>query len=203
MFRVDIVNSLDVSNCRARVSSSTRIQSIPCGTLLGMYKGPIVKPLIERFWEYVCITESCWLWTGNVGKQGYGRIMDQHPSKRLLVAHRLAYELLIGPVTSDQHLDHLCHNADLTCRDTIYCPHRRCVNPAHLEPVTNAENGRRARRRAQQIRPISACPANHPYDSTNSYYETNSRGVVRRRCHICRRAQIRKAKAKAKAKARH
>lgn len=42
-------------------------------------------------------------------------------------AHRFSYEILVGPIPEGMELDHLCKN-------------RRCVNPAHLEPVTHHEN---------------------------------------------------------------
>jgi hypothetical protein len=48
----------------------------------------------------------------------------------IIRAHRFAYELLVGPIPEGLVIDHLCRN-------------RRCVNPAHLEPVTAEENWRR------------------------------------------------------------
>lgn len=66
----------------------------------------------------------CWLWTGNKTIGGYGLIRD---GNRRRCAHRVLYELLVGPVPDDLVIDHLCRN-------------RLCVNPAHLEPVTNREN---------------------------------------------------------------
>lgn len=71
---------------------------------------------------------DCWLWTGYVAAGGYGEF---HLAGRTRKAHRVAYELLVGPVPEGLDLDHLCRV-------------RRCVNPEHLEPVTRQENLRRS-----------------------------------------------------------
>jgi hypothetical protein len=88
--------------------------------------------------------DACWPWTSYLSQDGYGRLWD---GKRSVEAYRYAYETQIGPVPQGMVLDHLCHSMDTGCagngRD---CPHRRCVNPAHLEPVTQEENARRAHR---------------------------------------------------------
>lgn len=81
-----------------------------------------------RFWPKVQQTDSCWLWIGGLDSKGYGQFRVD--SSRKIVAHRFAYMLLIGDVPSGMVLDHLCRV-------------RRCVNPEHLEPVTDAENIRR------------------------------------------------------------
>lgn len=70
----------------------------------------------------------CWLWIGTVDRWGYGQMKWQG---RRPGSHRVAYELLVGPIPEGLTLDHLCRVPG-------------CVNPAHLEPVTQAENNRRA-----------------------------------------------------------
>lgn len=72
----------------------------------------------------------CWLWRGSLNEAGYGLIFDTAQRRPLLV-HRLSYETLVGPIPEGLHLDHLCRT-------------RSCLNPTHLEPVTAAENNRRA-----------------------------------------------------------
>jgi hypothetical protein len=67
----------------------------------------------------------CWLWTGRVKANGYGTFF---PSRReCWSAHRWAYAALVGPIPEGLHLDHLCERP-------------RCVNPAHLDPVSGWVN---------------------------------------------------------------
>lgn len=98
---------------------------------------------IDRFLAKVHKTETCWLWTRGTNRAGYGRLSIKG---KPTFAYRLAYELFIGPIPEGLQLDHLCHSSDLDCVGGPSCPHRRCVNPHHLEPVTSQENTRRGRR---------------------------------------------------------
>ncbi len=99
----------------------------------------------DRFWYYTDATteDGCWTWCGTVTGEGYG-VMSVDGGQ--VKAHRYAYELLVGPIPAGLDLDHTCHHADPTCHEGDHCPHRRCVNPTHLEPVTSGENVARGNR---------------------------------------------------------
>lgn len=96
-----------------------------------------------RFWSKVVKTEFCWLWTGAAHKKadGYGRV-DAN-GKRFL-AHRFAYELLVGPIPEGHELDH------------VVCENTRCVNPAHVEPVTPEIHGHRSGVASGRARKVAA-----------------------------------------------
>lgn len=101
---------------------------------------------------------SCWEWTGSKNSGGYGNIGIAFYGHN--VAHRYAYELLVRPIPDGLQLDHLCRN-------------RCCVNPDHLEPVTNQENARRGltgKATGAKARAKTHCPYGHPYDATNTHH---------------------------------
>lgn len=97
------------------------------GSAAAVYRGTISDP-VARFWSRVDKSGDCWLWTGPPANNGYGQVTfkGKHYS-----AHRLAYTLEVGAVMPGLDVDHLCKVL-------------LCCNPAHLEPVTRAENLRRS-----------------------------------------------------------
>lgn len=113
---------------------------------------------------------GCWQWTASITATGYGRVWD---GRRPDWAHRTVYKLLVGPIPDGLVLDHLCRN-------------RACVNPDHLEPVTDAINTARGdsadvtreRWRAQRF-----CKRSHPLFGPNVYHSPSGRRV----CRECRR----------------
>lgn len=104
---------------------------------------------------------GCWNYTGTFNKgNGYGRILQT-------TSHRYYYEALVGEIPAGLQIDHLCRNI-------------RCVNPDHLEPVTNAEN---ARRRSAVL---THCKYGHEFTPETTYVRSNRAG---RECVTCRSAR--------------
>jgi HNH endonuclease len=131
----------------------------------------------------------CWAWTA-VTRKGYGAVWA---GQTMVQAHRMAYVLLVGPVPDGLELDHLCHNGS-GCPGGVTCPHRACVNPAHLEPVTSRENLLRGTGPTALNAAKTHCPQGHAYDEANTYRDR----AGGRRCRICdflrnRNARLRKA----------
>jgi hypothetical protein len=87
----------------------------------------------ERFFAKVSPPnqDGCMLWTSSTSKDGYGRFLL---FKKVRKAHRVAYELLVGPIEEGMEIDHVRERG---------CRSRACVNPDHLEPTTRAVNNTR------------------------------------------------------------
>lgn len=110
---------------------------------------------------------------------GYVRVRVTVPGRKRPVrvfAHRLAYELFTGPIPDGMEIDHLCRV-------------RNCINPAHLQAVTHAENtarrpaydqpeDKRTRWQAQE----GYCANGHEWTPENTYTRPDGRGRVCRKC---------------------
>lgn len=83
---------------------------------------------------------DCVIWTGGLTTDGYPVMVKSDGTGDK--GHRASWALANGPIPKGMTLDHVCHTTDPNCPGGK-CIHRRCINPDHLEPVTQAENGRR------------------------------------------------------------
>lgn len=126
-----------------------------------------VKTAIDRMIAKLALDGECWAWTGVTDRKGYARFRG--PDYRRVFVHRFAYEMAVGPIPDGLTIDHLCRN-------------RSCCNPAHLEPVTMAENIRRGTQ-GQFQRRKTHCPSGHPYDEENTYVPPSGE----RQCRTCKR----------------
>lgn len=127
--------------------------------------------LPKRFWNKVEPEESgCWLWAGGLDIYGYGRFRYGKPMQ---LAHRVSYSELAAAIPVGLEIDHLCRV-------------RRCVNPAHLEPVTGRVNLQRG------AAAVTHCPEGHAYTPDNTY-QPPSRAA--RMCRTCRTQRAQRLRA--------
>jgi hypothetical protein len=121
---------------------------------------------------------GCWVWTGALNKQGYGRFsVGNGPGSTQSLAYRIAYIWLVGPVPEGLQLDHLCRVP-------------ACVNPEHLEPVTPSVNVRRGIGPAAHNAVKMRCKRGHPFEGDN-VIDISARGRPGRKCKACVRLHTR------------
>ena len=120
---------------------------------------------------------GCWLWLGaDDGRHGYGRVRRNGTRQ----AHRYLYEVHKGAIPDGMVLDHLCRTP-------------ACVNPDHLEPVSQRENQLRGnykiglalggKANGERQRAKTHCPQGHPYNPQNIRASKSGH----RGCKICHR----------------
>lgn len=129
------------------------------------------------------------MFAGRAGSgSGYGRVSV---GGRVRSAHVVAWEQANGrPVPKGLVIDHTCHNTDPSCPGGPSCPHRRCINPDHLEAVTQRENVLRSTKTiAGQNARKTHCPMGHEFTPENTYVWGQSGGRVARACKTCHRAR--------------
>lgn len=155
----------------------------------------------ERLFAYIKVQDNgCWEWIGYVSKNGYGSIKFE---RKVVPAHRFSYQIFKGPIPEGMDLDHICHDPK-TCDGGKSCPHRRCVNPDHLEPTTDAVNCSKERsvgNRGDTSAAVAAlkiiyqsrtsCPKGHPKSPGNTL---TYQGIGR--CRECNRIQSQKTNQK-------
>jgi len=149
------------------------------GSVAGVTDEQLARELAEQIPKRIAARidqrgpEECWPWTGKLTEKGYARICL---NGRRTTVHRYLYEVYVGPVPNGLVLDHLCRV-------------RHCVNPAHLEPVSNRENVLRG------IGPTAVnakrvyCLFGHLFDEANTMKARNGG----RLCRTCRNRDQRAA----------
>lgn len=125
----------------------------------------------DRFWRSVerRTDEECWPWNGELTEAGYGRFSL---NGRKWMAHRVSWSIFKdGSIPEGLVLDHLCRNP-------------KCVNPRHLEPISNRENTvvRTEDGFAAKHARKTHCAQGHEYTAENTRIR---RG--RRECLTCRK----------------
>lgn len=119
----------------------------------------------ESFWARVQeAPNGCWLWIGSRNNVDYPVFNWKEYGPRNSLAHRIAYEEVVGLIPDGLTLDHLCRVP-------------LCVNPAHLEPVTMRENVRRGGNAAK-----THCKRGHLLEGDNLYI---IKATGYRRCRAC------------------
>lgn len=138
----------------------------------------IPDKVVPRFWAKVRKTEGCWLWTGAMQSSRYGQIGWDH---KVYLAHRVSYWLHKGAIPVGMQIDHLCRN-------------RLCVNPLHLEVVTNAENVARTNTPQGIVVRTGFCQRGHDLTLPNS----RRGGTNKHQCRECHNASMRRMRSRQK-----
>jgi hypothetical protein len=144
-----------------------------------------MKPLSFRFWQKVDwgYPDTCWLWKGHITKQGYVRIrIPGAKTDKRTFAHRLMYERWIGPIPKGKVIDHLCRV-------------RHCLNPWHLEAVTDRENILRGVGASAVNVKKTHCALGHEFSPGNTRMYGNERVCIE--CHKTRNREFARRKANA------
>ena len=121
--------------------------------------------------EYVAIrcevsASGCWVWSRYLDRHGYGK---GYFRGRTWLAHRLSYAAHFGSIPDGLTIDHLCKNT-------------RCVNPKHLEPVSNRENVLRGTGPSALCAKKTHCHRGHLFDHKNT-----NKWMGKRVCRACKR----------------
>ncbi len=132
----------------------------------------------DRFWARIYFTPGCWWWTGNTrssryGQMGIGKLPDG--TRAYVLAHRIMFTLVHGPIPDGLTIDHLCRNTF-------------CVNPDHLEAVSMRENILRGTSFSAINATKTHCPKGHAYDLANTrLYKKPRKQYPQRLCRACDR----------------
>ena len=121
--------------------------------------------------------DGCWEWQGTKNESGYGLILRNGLGN--VLAHRLALHVARRPVPDDRVVDHLCRNTS-------------CVNPAHLDIVTDTVNILRGNGAGAKNARKTHCIHGHEFSPENTaiYYPKRSAGRPTRSCRTCVRERL-------------
>lgn len=138
-------------------------------------KGPAKRSPSVRFLEKIEVLEGgCWKYLGAIKDNGYGVFSDGN--RKQVYAHRFSFEAANGTIPFGLVIDHLCRN-------------RWCVNPAHLEAVTQLVNLERGENKNFVRRANKICKRGHFQDKNNTLLRPDGR----RYCKLCRQIRRRKS----------
>lgn len=131
----------------------------------------VIEKVPERYRKRIEInSDGCWIWTGSRDKKGgygFATFCD-----RTVLAHRMVFELLIGPLPNGFHLHHKCE---------VRC----CVNPDHLVVLSKIDH------RREHTSARTVCKNGHELTPENTYFYNSGNS---RACRICRSAADRRRK---------
>lgn len=128
--------------------------------------------ILDRFWDKVEFTTDCWNWLGGKGLGGYGRFWL---NKKMVSAHHFSYKQYKGKIPQGLVMDHSCKNPS-------------CVNPDHLEAVTQRENVLRGTGLSAINSRKTHCIRGHEFNVQNTYIRENGM----RNCRMCHLQRIKK-----------
>lgn len=137
----------------------------------------------KNFWGKVTKTDDCWLWSGNKTDKGYGQF---RVGGKMCAAHRTAFAVLVRLPARHLVINHLCKV-------------RNCVNPDHMETVTQYENLMYSDSPATLNKRKTHCGKGHPLSGDNLYTKPGKYGL-HRVCIRCKNAYLREWRAEKRRK---
>lgn len=145
------------------MAAAVKTQTAPLSLALRLFRNVILGP------------GGCWLYTKKLLPSGYAQMFVSKGEKALI--HRVAYASAHGEAEAGMTIDHLCRV-------------RHCVNPEHLEQVTQAENGRRGYSVSAVNRRKTHCRQGHEFTAANTYVRKDRSRLGMRECRECRQDAV-------------